>query len=631
MTEKISEQGEQQESQLQDERPRKKHWLWRLMKFVLFAAIFLVVIFTVISKMGGNSPVLKGAIEDFLSDATGYKAEIETLNRMTFFPNISVDVEKVTLRNLETASLAVSVDKARISFGFFDVAFSTGKIRLLDIRGVSAAPGALMDQPVSVEYFSILKDGSAESAKPFLGGKGMIGASAFDFRIGAQESGSVYNPKYALAKDEPFQASLGPLSATATLKRPGSGDFLFENFELVRAGTPFTSGDLHIKRRGGTVKFQGQLKFLPSGTRLEPDLVIELGEAEQISGTLESPVFYLDDIKGGGPFDLLAEDISRIFTPDREEPDDKGLSFGTANVDALLELKEIRTGTLTLGHIKAPLLIRDNWLKMDKITGALGGGPLEGHVKLTPLPETPGMFALESAFKLRGLDYGALQKQIREEAPVDGKADVALRLSTQGRSFDALLEGLSGEAILIAGEGRFKSDLLNIWGGGLVNALLPDLNKDASLKLNCAIMDFQIKEGLADAQTLFVDGASVTVAGKGTYNIPKDRLDIVLKPKPKSISIGDVATAVKISGSLADPKIAPDTFSIGTKIGGLLLGTVNPAFWAFTLADLGLNDNHPCATFIEQKNEEMKGQNVKGGEEKEAAAPPSQAGEGINE
>lgn len=597
---------EQEELQTQEEQKKKKHWLWRLVKFVLFVVVFLIVIFTVIANMGGSGPVLKGAIEDFLSDATGYKAEIETLNRMTFFPNISVDVENVALRDIETAGRAVSVDKARISFGFFDVAFSTGKIRLLDVRGVSAAPGIFMEQPVSVEYFSILKDDRNESAKPFLGAKGVIGQSAFDVRIGAQESGSVYNPKYALAKDEPFQASLGPLSATATLKRPGSGDFLFKDFELVRGGRPFTNGDLHIKRRGGTVKLQGQLKLLPSGTRLEPDLTIEPGEAGRISGTLESPVFYLEDIKSDGSFDLLAGDISRIFTPASQKRTDEGLSFGAENVDILLDFKAIRTGTLALGGIKAPLLIRDNGLKIDKITGVLGGGALEGHIKLTPLPEAPDIFVLESAFKLHGLDYGALQKQVREEASVEGKADMAARLNGQGGSFGALQEALSGEAILIAGEGRFKSGLLNIWGGGLVNALLPDLNKDESLKLNCAIMDFKIKDGIAEAQTLFVDGASVTVAGKGTYDIPEDRLDIVLKPKPKSVSIGDVATAVKLSGPLADPKIAPDTFSIGTKIGGLLLGTVNPAFWAFTLADLGLNDNHPCATFIEQKTEEVE-------------------------
>jgi hypothetical protein len=91
--------------------------------------------------------------------------------------------------------------------------------------------------------------------------------------------------------------------------------------------------------------------------------------------------------------------------------------------------------------------------------------------------------------------------------------------------------------------------------------------------------------------------------GEGRYDIAKDNLDVQMTPKPKDIAVGDISSSVIVSGPLSDLKADISAFGLGKKIGGLMLGAVNPLFLAVTLADYGLNDNHPCKAFVIEKEE----------------------------
>ena len=85
---------------------------------------------------------------------------------------------------------------------------------------------------------------------------------------------------------------------------------------------------------------------------------------------------------------------------------------------------------------------------------------------------------------------------------------------------------------------------------------------------------------------------------------------MVLTPKAKKTAVIDVATAVNVSGSLFDPKISPNTLSVGKKLGGLLLGAVNPALLVVSMTDFGLSKEHPCAETIQGLESEIADQKV---------------------
>ena len=123
-----------------------------------------------------------------------------------------------------------------------------------------------------------------------------------------------------------------------------------------------------------------------------------------------------------------------------------------------------------------------------------------------------------------------------------------------------------------------QTGMLDIWGGGLLNALLPSFSANDKLNVNCAVMDFAIDGNVAKSNALFLDTRRITVNGEGQYNIKADNLDMKISPKTKDVSIGDIGAGVNLRGPLANPSYSVSALDISKKIGGLLLGAVNPAF-----------------------------------------------------
>lgn len=590
------------------DKPRKKSRVWRLIKIAIYIILFFVLIFTVMTKMGGNSDILKGAVEDFLTDSSGYPAKIGTLNRMTFFPNISIDIEDIKMKTREEGDPSILVQKARVSLGFFDVMLGNGKVRLLDVRGVTLAPGVVAPQPVYVEYFSILREKQQEqtpSSLPvvFLGSQGRIGATPFHFRLNVQESGSSYNPKYTLEKEGTLEADLGDIVLKGTAGRQEFGGLVIDDFTLSRAQNPLASGQLYLSRNKA-FNIKGTVKLAGHETILEPDIQIGKEGSARISGFLKSPAFYAEDFVKGSPLRLLIKDLKSIFegagNKAQEDLDLTGL-----DMDVTLNLGNIYAGTLNLGSLNAPLQIKAGTLNIGDMTGGLSSGNIEGSISLKP-GETA--LDLDVALNVHGLDYGALQKQIRPDAAIDGKADMALRLSSTGKTRKELVDALNGDFMVIGGAGRFESGALNLEKGGLVRALMPHLKAEENLAVNCAVMDLKIKAGMAKMQTLFVDGAHARVAGTGSYDIGADALDMVLESEPKDAAIRDESAAVNVRGSVFAPEFTPRALGLEGKEDGPLPDKVSPALWAFSLADLGLNDNHPCARFMEPEHSEENAQ-----------------------
>ncbi|MEM7650934.1 MAG: hypothetical protein AAF204_02485, partial [Pseudomonadota bacterium] len=157
---------------------------------------------------------------------------------------------------------------------------------------------------------------------------------------------------------------------------------------------------------------------------------------------------------------------------------------------------------------------------------------------------------------------------------------------------------VAGKAGFVGGRAKMRSGLLNIWGGGLLKAIMPKFKESDDLNVNCIVVNMDVEQLKARSDAVFLDANSVTLHGEGTYDFKNDQLEMVLEPKTKNIAIGDISSAVNVSGPISNLKTSPNVFDLGKKVGGLLLGAVNPAFYAVTLADLNLSDKHPCKQFV---------------------------------
>ena len=179
-----------------------------------------------------------------------------------------------------------------------------------------------------------------------------------------------------------------------------------------------------------------------------------------------------------------------------------------------------------------------------------------------------------------------------------GKVDMKFKLESTGDDTAQLIRGLDGRFTLTSGSGKLTSKSLNFWSRDLLRNFLPGSNAST---LNCAIVDFDLKNGIASSRALVIDTDENTIIGKGSLNLDKETVDLLLKPNPKDISLVNFTTPVRVTGTFSNTVVTPQAGGMMKKIGGIFLDVVNPAFALLPVLESGFDEYHgTCADIIKQ-------------------------------
>jgi hypothetical protein len=133
---------------------------------------------------------------------------------------------------------------------------------------------------------------------------------------------------------------------------------------------------------------------------------------------------------------------------------------------------------------------------------------------------------------------------------------------------------------------------------------MPKLTAETKSKINCVIGNFAIKDGIAQSEALFADTKRAQIVGEGHIDLKQGVYKMNLVPKAKKTTLLDITPSINVSGPLAKPQFTPDALSLGSKIGGALLGIVNPVFLVATLTDFSFSKEHSCYQSFKGKVEE---------------------------
>jgi len=88
---------------------------------------------------------------------------------------------------------------------------------------------------------------------------------------------------------------------------------------------------------------------------------------------------------------------------------------------------------------------------------------------------------------------------------------------------------------------------------------------DRQIPLRCAFADFGVRDGRMDSRALAVDTTDTLIVGEGSINLKSEQLDLLLKPRPKDISILVLRSPLRIGGTFKDPSFRPDFKALGVR------------------------------------------------------------------
>lgn len=279
--------------------------------------------------------------------------------------------------------------------------------------------------------------------------------------------------------------------------------------------------------------------------------------------------------------------------------------------EVVYKAARLMTPQLIVTDYNSKLVIHKGRLTGGPITGQIAGGKFKSTLDLTPAKQG---LAAQLRLKADKIDLARLQKELKRDDKLTGSVDLEIGLTGHGRSVAGLMAGLNGHATLIMGRGQIDNGLIDLVGGelssGLFRLMTPD-KKDDSAQVNCLVVRFDVKSGLAKATALVLDTTQMTTIGQGQIDLRTEGLDISLKPAPKKglgvsgvgslgLSLGELTKPFKLGGTLAQPSLALDptatALAVGKAVGGVAL--FGPVGIVAALASPGESDENPCLTAL---------------------------------
>jgi uncharacterized protein involved in outer membrane biogenesis len=135
---------------------------------------------------------------------------------------------------------------------------------------------------------------------------------------------------------------------------------------------------------------------------------------------------------------------------------------------------------------------------------------------------------------------------------------------------------------------------IDLWGIARVK-----LEGDEPVEIRCAIADFGVKNGVAQANALVFDTGVVNVGGDGTINLKDEAMDLTLRPEPKDRSLASLNSPLYVRGTFSEPKVGADMKRIAAKgVGAVAMGILNPLLAVLPLLNKGEGKDSNCAALI---------------------------------
>jgi AsmA family protein len=290
---------------------------------------------------------------------------------------------------------------------------------------------------------------------------------------------------------------------------------------------------------------------------------VEFRKRPKITAILESALLDLTPLMKVEKAEEIkvAEKIGR----DRGLFSDEPLPFNkleAVDIDITLNARNIRSrdARWEFGHLVIKLEEGD--LRVERLEAAYKGTKVSG----TALFQAGSPSCAEAKFLVQDFNLGAFLREVQISEKVKGRLDIAADVSSRGNSVKTLLGKLSGTAVVVMGKG-YLSKYLDWLAQDLTRKVIPFWgDQEKAGVIDCAVIQFDIKNGLATSQAFVLNSPVSVLTGEGTVNLETEKVNFLLSPSPKQPSLFSLATNLQVTGTIQNPEVRPNLASLALKL-----------------------------------------------------------------
>jgi uncharacterized protein involved in outer membrane biogenesis len=269
-----------------------------------------------------------------------------------------------------------------------------------------------------------------------------------------------------------------------------------------------------------------------------------------------------------------------------------------ANIHLVYEGQRIEGRSQPLDNLHVAMDIVDGVVTLHPLRFGVGGGRIEAQSTLTP--QEDGALRTETQVAFQRLDVSRLLG-VTGVAQGQGTLGGRAQITSSGRSLAELLARGDGSVTLSMAGGNVSALLIDVAGLRLGNAIFSALGLPNRTRIECFVADLGLQRGVLNSRTVLLDTEDVLITGTGNVSLAQERLDVQLHTDSKSITIAALPTSINITGSFADPSVAPDFTELGIR-GGIAaaLGFVAVPLAILPTIQFGIGDDPRCRNLAAQ-------------------------------
>jgi len=294
-------------------------------------------------------------------------------------------------------------------------------------------------------------------------------------------------------------------------------------------------------------------------SRLVGDLKIERkpGGRSLHRAELRAPALHLEDIGADhwlhdGERPETGEAAQRPTARTGQQGAERLLEFlRTADINATVDVEALHGAgeKFASGRLRAVADAAVLHFQLQDVRTA--GGELDADSRVDA-GAAPPKFGVR--MRVRDVEFGPLLRALDPGSKMAGKLDVVADLVAQA-PWGKLAPALAG-TIDIAGYPRgLYSPALGLWGAGLLNALLRQLDPDSRSAVECGVTSVDIDGGVARSTAFFVDTTRVRVIGEFEIDLTTRALSGRIDPVSKQPRFLAFAPTMLLGGTIDSPRV----------------------------------------------------------------------------
>lgn len=294
-------------------------------------------------------------------------------------------------------------------------------------------------------------------------------------------------------------------------------------------------------------------------------------------------------------------------------------AWGKMDADVTLVAQKIqRPKQLPLEAFSAHVTLENAVLRAEPLEFGMAGGRIVTHAILDGKQEP---MKAQVRADVKSLQLGRLFPTSKAMQNALGTFYGRAEIAGSGQSIAAIAGTGDGKASFVLEGGQAAAILMELAELDIAQVVMLLGKKNEQEHLRCAVSGFEIKGGVAKADSFVIDTEETEIKVEGQVNLKEEMLDLVATPNAKHASLVSLRTPLHLQGPLRKPKVRPEAGPLVRK-GALAvgLGAINPALAVFALYEPARGEDQPCGQLIAEARRKGAGANKEGPQNPERAA-----------